>query len=83
LDVKICVITRESGQDNEAFDEEKLKLLRRFFEIYDEHQDPSSRGGDEMRELYDAIATDEEGSDVYLSDGVWLSSDGSCHDRGR
>jgi hypothetical protein len=25
----------------------------------------------------------EEGEDVYLSDGVWLSPDGSMHDRGR
>ena len=81
--VKICVITRDSGQDDKDFDEEKLRLFRRFFEIYDGYKDPVSRGGHEMRDLYDAIATHEEGGDVYLSDGVWLSSDGSCHDRGR
>lgn len=80
--VKICVITRETGQNADVFDEENSRIFRRFFEIYDKYQDPSLRGGDEMCELYDALATDDEGSDVYLSDGVWLSSDGSCHDRG-
>lgn len=81
--VKICEITRETGQNANVFDEENSRLFRRFFEIYDKHQDPSLRGGGEMCELYDALATNDEGSDVYLSDGVWLSSDGSCHDRGR
>lgn len=81
--VKICVITREPGQADEVFEDDKMRLLRKFFAIYDAYQDPHSRGGCEMRELYDAIATDAEGGDVYLSDGVWLSSDGSCHDRGR
>ncbi len=33
--------------------------------------------------LYSALASDESGSDVYLSDGVWLSSDGRLTDRGR
>ena len=41
------------------------------------------KGTDDMRELYDALAIDGNESDVYLSDGVWLSKDGSMHDRGR
>ena len=36
----------------------------------------------EMQELYEAIAHDD-GEDVYLCDGVWMSADGSIHDRGR
>ncbi len=34
----------------------------------------------EMEELYDDLCV-EDGEDVYLSDGVWLSSDGSMHER--
>jgi ribonuclease D len=56
---------------------------RKSFEIFDEHQSPSPRGKGGMCELYDALPTDDDGSDVYLGDGLWLSSDGSCHDWGR
>ena len=30
-----------------------------------------------MRELYDALSTNNEGAEIHLSDGVWLSNDGS------
>lgn len=79
--VKVCVITRDPGQSDEAFDKEKSRHFTRFFEIYDSFQNRDSRPPDEMRELYDALSTDDQ--DVYLSDGVWLSSDGALHDRGR
>ena len=36
-----------------------------------------------MRELYDVLSTGNEGGEIYLSDGIWLSNDGSVHDRGR
>jgi hypothetical protein len=45
--------------------------------------DSKSEAGNELRELYDAIAPDEAGEDVYLSDGVWLSSEGGIKDLGR
>jgi hypothetical protein len=81
--VRICVITRTPGQSEEAFEDENAALFRRFFQIFDEYGDPSSKPAAEMRELYDALAIDGRGGDVYLSDGVWLGSDGSVHDRGR
>jgi hypothetical protein len=49
--------------------------------MFDGHA--ASSAGSEMRELYDALAPSDGGEDVYLSDGVWLTSDGSLHDRGR
>ena len=81
--VKICIITREQGQSEKVFDSENESLFRRFFEIYDEYRDLDSRDSSEMRELYDVLAIDDQGGDVYLSDGVWLSSDGAFHDRGK
>lgn len=81
--VKICVITRDAGKAQDDFDKDSANLFRRFFEIYDECTDLRTRGGDDMRELYDALSSDDEGGDVYLSDGVWLRSDGSLDDRGR
>ena len=50
---------------------------------YDEHKKLDARAGDEMRELYDALSTDNGEGEIYLSDGLWLSNDGSVHDRGR
>lgn len=81
--VKICGIRRESGQDDESFNRSIRKLLLRFFVIYDDYRPPDVRSGDEMRELYKALAVDNHGADVYLSDGVWLSSNGTLRDRGR
>jgi hypothetical protein len=81
--VKICVITRDAGQAQDAFDKENADLFRRFFEIYDECTNLRTRGEDDMRDLYDALSSDSDGGDVYLSDGVWLRSDGSLDDRGR
>lgn len=81
--VKICVITRAAGETQEHFEEENADLFRRFFELYDSCTDLKARNEDDMRQLYDALAPDDEGGDVYLSDGVWLGSDGSLHDRGR
>lgn len=53
-------------------------LCKRFFEIYD-----LEAGRDEMRDLYRALTDGRDDEKVYLSDGVWLSSDGSMHDRAR
>lgn len=81
--VKICVITRESGESDEAFDKENTRALGRFFEIFDALPKLSNRPIVERRNLYDELALGDCGEDIYLSDGVWLSSDGSLHDRGR
>lgn len=81
--VKICSIRFNPGQDVANFIKELGELLEKFFAYYDEYQDLSICGDDEMQELYDVLAIDDQGGDVYLSDGVWLSSDGSVHDRGR
>lgn len=81
--VKICVITQDAGQAQEAFDKENADLFRRFFEIYDQCANLINRGEDDMRELYDTLSSDSDGGDVYLSDGLWLRSDGSLVDRGR
>lgn len=81
--VTVCTITRNSGQRDEVFENEYSTLFSRFFEIYDEYKKLNSRAGEEMRELYDSLSSDNEGGEIYLSDGMWLSNDGSLHDRGR
>ena len=35
-----------------------------------------------MRKLYAFLVTDDSGNDLCLGDGLWLSVDGSLHDRG-
>lgn len=40
----------------------------------------ASEAAAEMIDLYDAISAGD-GEDVYLSDGMWMSSDGSVTDR--
>ncbi len=69
----------EDEADRAVFD----KVLNRFFEIYAASDPSKPEHLNEMREIYEVLAVDESGGDVYLSDGVWLSSDGSVHDRGR
>ncbi|MBL0551164.1 hypothetical protein ACEUCS_19940 [Aeromonas caviae] len=81
--VSICVIDTKNSTDVDAARNEIDALLSRFFELYDSYQSAEMKGTDDMRELYDALAIDGNESDVYLSDGVWLSKDGSMHDRGR
>lgn len=81
--VKIGTINREPGETEDYFQEENNKVFRRFFEIFDSYKELTCRDKSEMRELYSSLAIDHIGSDVYLSEGVWLSSDGSIHDRGR
>lgn len=57
--------------------------LERFFEIYDSYHPGAPESRKELREIYDAIATDDSGDHMYLGDGVWLGGDGSLEDRGR
>lgn len=81
--VRICVITRNPGQEQVTLVEGLTTIITRFFEIYDEHLPHESKSGNETRELYAALTVGDPGNDLYLGDGVWLSSDGSLHDRGR
>lgn len=57
--------------------------LGKFFKFFDAVAPNPGVEQDEMRQLYSDLAVDDSLNDVYLSDGIWLSSDGSLHDRGR
>lgn len=81
--VKICVIKSEPDESDEDFQCRNAVLFEKFFDIFDDYRSLDTRAKDEMRELYDVLATDDQDSEVYLSDGMWLGSDGSLLDRGR
>lgn len=81
--VEICVITREPGESEEVFDRENTCLLKKFFEIFDGLNGATFQSADELCALYGALSIDDQGDDIYLSDGVWLSSDGSMRDQSR
>lgn len=81
--VKICTIESEKEDSDNDLSKFTRQILGRFFEFYDGYQNFESRAENEMLELYSTLAVDDSGDDVYLSDGIWLSSDGSFHDRGR
>jgi len=84
--VHICTINIRLGgtpkEDEDDLDE-LYRALSRFFEIYDASDPSKPEQLNELREIYQALAQDDSSGDVYLSDGVWLSSDGLLHDRGR
>jgi len=47
------------------------------------HRSPgmnSSDGGGTMQDVYDAVSN-EDGEDAYLSDGMWIRSDGTTYER--
>lgn len=75
--VKICSINQHKERSDEEFKVELSAAINKFFEIYGSRTALDSRAKVEMIDLYDIIATDGVGSDVYLSDGVWLRKDGS------
>ena len=81
--VSIGVFNRLPDQSHEDLSEALEGFARRFFEIYDECNNLNSSGPNEMSELYEAISPDDTGDAVYLSDGVWLSSNGVLHDQGK
>jgi|AraplaMF_Col_mMF_1032025.scaffolds.fasta_scaffold01231_17 hypothetical protein len=78
--VKVCRIARE--REDEDLREVLVRTIELFFEIYDGAGEPVGNRVDEMVDLYAAISSGSDGEDVYLSDGLWLSSDGSLHERG-
>jgi hypothetical protein len=58
-------------------------VIEEFFDIYDQYKHPNPDSANEMRELYKTLSTSESDDAVYLSDGVWLRSDGTLDDEGR
>jgi hypothetical protein len=81
--VTVCNLTRRIGMSIDAFTAELLPIINRFLEIYDACSDIRSREPNEMVALYRSLGSSDLGHGVYLSDGVWLTSDGFLHDRGR
>jgi hypothetical protein len=82
--VEICkMILRPSSPGEESDEAVLMRALGRFFEIFDATEPAASTRSDEMKDIYEACAPDDSGRDAYLGDGIWLSSDGSSHDRGR
>lgn len=82
--VNICNITLQ--EPNKASADEMAEIdsaLNRFFQIFDTAKQNAARDNDDMQEIYAVLTPDDSGEDVYLSDGIWLSSDGALHDRGR
>lgn len=63
------------------FISDAFRAAERLFELFEECS--SDRTTNELVEVYANLAIDDSGEDVYLSDGMWLSSDGSISDRGR
>ncbi len=70
---------------------ENQEDARRVIEVFDgfipcignDNKQAESEARNELRELYDALAPDASGEDVYLQDGVWLGSGGKIKDSGR
>ena len=80
--IRICAVNFVPGQEQEDLDE-LYAVLNTFFQIYDSCEPGSSDAMTDMRDIYFALSGEDSSGDVYLSDGVWLSSDGALHDRGR
>ncbi len=81
--IHICTLSFKSAEPSKEDEMQLYSALERFFEIYDAYSPSSPENRNEMREIYDAIATDDSGNYMYLGDGVWLGGDGSLEDRGR
>ncbi|WP_037469642.1 hypothetical protein [Shewanella marina] len=81
--VKICTIKGDLNEDDGLLNKELKNLINRFFEIYDNYKTIELRSNGEMLVLYNELTVDDHGGDVYLSDGIWLSKDGSLHERVR
>lgn len=80
--IRICAVNFNPDAEQEDLDELR-DVLERFFEIFDASNPSRPEALEEMQEIYASLAPDDSNDDVYLSDGVWLSSDGCLHDRGR
>lgn len=72
--IRICVF---------EFISDAYRVAEKFFDTLEEISVGSAQSLGEMRDMYEALAIDDSGADVYLSDGVWLGRDGTLDDRGR
>ncbi|ASP30650.1 hypothetical protein CHH26_10715 [Qipengyuania flava] len=81
--VQVGTLVRKPGETDETLISELEELTREIFEILDDDLDLEDRDRDEMIDIYQSLSDGYDGGDIYLSDGVWLSSDGSVEDRGR
>ena len=81
--VKICAF-RISDQGEGRIEAERhlQAICDTFFPLYDAQLNDGRRNND-LAEIYRVLAVDDSGSDVYLTDGVWLGSNGSTYDAGR
>ncbi|HGY1221828.1 TPA: hypothetical protein ACNU0J_000988 [Klebsiella pneumoniae] len=80
--IRICTIEFIPGKEKEDI-EEVREVLEHFFQIYDTCNPGREDVMKDMKEIYSFLSHDDSYDDVYLSDGVWLSSDGKLYDRGR
>ncbi|WP_137917078.1 hypothetical protein [Hydrogenophaga sp. 2FB] len=78
----ICNAKFEPGSESET-NAEMNELVEDFFRIFDSYNPAEPKTVNDMRDIYSVLAVDDSDDEVYLSDGVWLGSDGSLHDRGR
>jgi len=70
--VKVCSFGQGSPNDNlYALIDQTVK---KFFEFFDNRTQGHTA---DMIDIYREISTDDDGDDVYLSDGLWLSSEGA------
>lgn len=80
--IRICAITFIPGKTKEDL-EEVYEVIEHFFKIYDTCDPGREDVMNEMQGIYVFLSHDDSNDDLYLSDGVWLSSDGKLHDRCR
>lgn len=81
--IYICEINVKPGGTSKDDVDELYRVIGRFFEIYDACDPSQPEQRNEMQEIYHCFATDDSGDDVYLSDGVWLSNNGTMYESGR
>jgi hypothetical protein len=63
------------------FISDAFRAAERLFKIYEECSSDWTKN--ELFEVYANLTMDNLGADIYLSNGMWLSSDGSISVRGR
>lgn len=80
--IHICLLKFTAGKEDEDLAELRV-IIEQFFQIYDTCDPGSDDVLHDMQEIYSSLSTDDSEDDVYLSDGVWLSSDGKLLDKGR
>ena len=81
--VLICNLEQKNSITESEFNQLFATFIEEFFVVFDEFADAQHDSRDEMIEIYESLSDSDMGDGVYLSDGVWLASDGSIEDRGR